>query len=151
LLPCLKQKKDPCPMALDESNVAKASSNTLKRRSRLSVQRFALDDSDSGDSRESSNSTEDGCLEQFPLHIDGDSGDENDAALWTRIVELMELEDEYRFDPESVADMIEEGADVQELADQLCETMIRLGATCFRGCRFDYHKLPCPRLSSAPY
>lgn len=36
----------------------------------------------------------------------------------------MELEDEYRFDPESVADMIEEGADVQELADQLCETMI---------------------------
>eukprot|EP00930_Biecheleria_cincta_P085448 TRINITY_DN7483_c0_g1_i2.p1 TRINITY_DN7483_c0_g1~~TRINITY_DN7483_c0_g1_i2.p1 ORF type:complete len:460 (-),score=82.25 TRINITY_DN7483_c0_g1_i2:12-1391(-) len=108
----------------------KVARDILLRKTMVSVPHFALDDSDGEDSTDApvweaadmtlpGVSAKGGGLEQFP--VDEDSEDEVDGDDWVRIIELLELEDQYRFDPESVAEMVDGGADLQHLSDHLCE------------------------------
>jgi len=111
----------------------KVARDILLRKTMVSVPHFALDDSDGEDSRDTTiweavdmtlpgASAKAAGLEQFP--VDEDSEDSVDGDDWVRIVELLELEDQYQFDPERVAEMVDGGADLQHLSDHLCEAMV---------------------------
>lgn len=112
----------------------KVARGTLLRKTMVSVPHFVLDDSDGEDSTDTTTiweavdmtlpgaSGKGAGLEQFP--VDEDSEDSVDGDDWVRIVELLELEDQYQFDPERVAEMVDGGADLQHLSDHLCEAMV---------------------------
>ncbi|OLQ15157.1 hypothetical protein AK812_SmicGene574 [Symbiodinium microadriaticum] len=51
------------------------------------------------------------------------SDTEQDPQDWTHLLEILEIQDQYKFDPEVVATMVDQGSGLEDLSEHLCEVM----------------------------
>jgi len=82
--------------------------------------------SNSGDNEGSSsdNDRNNGGLEQHTFGLDSDEECRGDDAEWWDLCQIVDIEDQYRFDPDQVAEMLGKGASVASISNYLCEAMV---------------------------